>query len=253
MPTDQQNKGKQMADGRLIVFSGAGLSAESGIQTFRDKDGLWDGHKIEQVCDIRTWKDNFDAVHEFYNKRKAEGRAASPNAAHLKIAEWQKTYPDMVIMTQNVDPLLEMAGCTDVVHLHGEIKDMHCTGCGHVWEHGLDDYDPTTGCPKCPCKKGVKPSVVFFHESAPKYAALYGLLETLTEQDVFIVIGTSSQVVPINHFLSSKVCVKFLNILAPAADEAEALLDEMVYDKCFFMPATQAVEEMDVYLKKLLA
>lgn len=237
--------------GRLIVFSGAGLSAESGIQTFRDADGLWDGHKVEQVCDIRTWKDNFVKVHTFYNTRKAESRNAQPNAAHLKVAEWQKTY-ETVVITQNVDPLLEMAGCTDVIHLHGEITSMQCTGCGNVWEHGLDEYDTASGCPTCPCKKGVKPFVVFFGEQAPKYAQLYALLERLTEQDVFVVIGTSSQVVPINHFLSSKPCAKMLNILEPAKDEAEALLDEMVYDKCFFMPATRAVEEIDVYLKRLL-
>lgn len=238
--------------GKLIVFSGAGLSAESGLATFRDsEDGLWNGYKIEEVCHWSTWKKNFDAVHSFYNARKEEGRKATPNAAHLKIAEWQKRY-ETIILTQNVDPLLELAGCTDVVHLHGDIQKMRCTACGHVWVHGLDEYDTGTGCVSCGSKKGVKPHVVFFGEPAPEYTKLHKTLNDLTEDDVFVVIGTSAQVIQINHYLSQKTCAKILINLEPAQDEGDRLLDDEVYDLRIYEPATQGVETLETYLRKLL-
>src|SRR5271155_2928263 len=149
---------------RLIVFSGAGLSAESGLPTFRGASGLWEGISIRTVCHIETWEENFEAVHDFYDARRQAGAKAEPNQAHRTIAEWQKTWPGRVsVLTQNIDRLLERAGCTEVVHLHGDIRILWCVVCGHEWEIGNDPYD-RAGCSSCARKDTVKPGVVFFGE-----------------------------------------------------------------------------------------
>mgnify|MGYP000187338856 CR=1 FL=1 len=115
---------------KILFFSGAGLSADSGLSTFRDANGLWDRYNIDEVCNFITWRQNYELVHEFYNARRLQYKDAKPNKMHEMIADIQKMYPESTtIITQNVDTLLEKAGCKDVMHVHGRIDYIHCVHC----------------------------------------------------------------------------------------------------------------------------
>jgi NAD-dependent deacetylase len=235
---------------KLFVFSGAGLSAESGIQTFRNSpDGLWENHKIEQVCDYLTWKDNYDLVHQFYNARRTQLATVKPNAAHAMIAQWQARYPS-TIMTQNVDDLLERAGCTDVVHLHGFLPEMVCEACGHVWHVGYAAWGDDHCCPNnarsmpCRSRTGVKPNVVFFHQDAPRYRDLFAAIQAIEADDVVIVCGTSEAVIPIGCYLVDRPGFKIWNSLEPSPS--------LTYDASVIAPATEAFVKIDRMLAQLL-
>ncbi len=108
----------------ILFFSGAGLSADSGLSTFRDTNGLWDKYDINKVCNISTWKANYELVHEFYNLRRTEYKDAKPNAMHTMIADMQRKHGSdkVMVITQNIDNLLEEAGCENVLHVHGRIN-----------------------------------------------------------------------------------------------------------------------------------
>lgn len=182
---------------RLIILSGAGLSQESGISTFRDANGLWENHKIEEVCDFYTWEKNIGLVHNFYNARRVQLGTVAPNDAHRKIAEWQARYgKDRVInVTCNVDNLLEQAGCEDVIHLHGELCKMWTNYNGldnEVIDIGCTEYDYAAEVAK---GKNPKPFVVFFGEGAPNYQQFWDLTSDLTADDTVIIVGSSDQVV----------------------------------------------------------
>ena len=165
-------------DPHLVVFTGAGLSAESGLPTFRGGDGLWEGRHIDQVCNQLTWKRNVDAVHRFYNDRRAAAAKAQPNRAHRLLASWQDRYR-CTLITQNVDDLLERAGAGDVMHVHGRLDRMRCEACGTAWEIGASSWGPYTGrCPKCASRRGVRPDVIFFHERAPRYLDMWRVVNS---------------------------------------------------------------------------
>ena len=188
--------------GRLVLFTGAGLSAESGIQTFRGSSGMWNEFRISEVCDYNTWRQNYSKVHGFYNARRVELGTVAPNAAHGMIRRWQDRYETLVV-TQNIDDLLERAGCRDVLHLHGFLTDMHCEDCGWKWTMGYAAWDPKAACrnPNLSCEGWVKPSVVFFHEGAPLYRRLQEILLGLRPDDVVVVMGTSARVLPFHVYL----------------------------------------------------
>ena len=199
---------------KLIVFTGSGISVESGVPTYRADKGLWHDYDVTKVCNIKTWLDNYNLVHEFYNKRRMELGTVKPNPTHEIITEWQKKYHTLIV-TQNVDNLHEQAGTTDVIHLHGELTKLKCMedSCGHVWDIGYTEFDIDSGhCPACG-NKVVKPAVVFFGEQAPKYSDLMFELNGLTSDDVVVVMGTSGQVVPIDYYLLDKPGYKILNNL----------------------------------------
>jgi NAD-dependent deacetylase len=187
----------------LLIFSGAGISADSGVATFRDKDGLWENHRIEDVCTERTWKANFDKVHAFYNARRVELATVEPNPAHHMVRRMQERFNAQVI-TQNVDDLFERAGCENVVHVHGRLTEMRCEACASVWDIGHRAWDETTetcqGTRKasCKCRKGVRPNVVFFGGMAPEYMRLDAALRLAHDtRGTIVVIGTSGKVVDI--------------------------------------------------------
>ncbi len=223
----------------LIVFSGAGLSAESGLATFRGASGLWEGVSIRTVCDIETWEENFEAVHDFYDARREGGTKAEPNLAHRTIAKWQNEWPDRTtILTQNIDRLLERAGCKDVIHLHGDIRILWCVACGHEWELEVDRYD-RKGCPACRKLSTVKPSVVFFGERAPRYNDLYEIVAELRPQDTVVVVGTSGTVLPADRLFAHSEAYSILANLEPAQQ-----MDEKVFSECCYGPATQRLPEL---------
>lgn len=178
-----------------VVLTGAGISAESGIPTFRAEDGLWAGHKIEEVCTPEALKKNRAKVLEFYNERRRNAQAAEPNAAHRALVELEKGY-EVQIITQNVDDLHERAGSQNVLHLHGELNKARssfdtdyivpCLG-----DQQLDDKD----------KHGhpMRPHIVFFGESVPMLDKAAKLVK---KADVVLVIGTSLQVYPANGLVN---------------------------------------------------
>jgi NAD-dependent deacetylase len=178
---------------RLFILSGAGLSAESGISTFRTDGGIWSKDSIEKVCNLDTWLENRPAVFEFYNRRLEEMGSAQPNGAHMRLAQWQHRWgaERVKLLTQNVDDLLEKAGAPEVIHLHGDIHHYLCTACDHRFERTGAGWDEHLSCPQCSDPAAVKPGVVFFNESAPMYSHLGVMRATMTEEDVFLAIGTS--------------------------------------------------------------
>lgn len=197
---------------KIVILTGAGISAESGIQTFRGAGGLWEGHRIEDVASPEGWQRNRQLVLDFYNLRRRQLLTVEPNAAHLALAELEKHF-DVTIITQNVDDLHERAGSTNVMHLHGELLKARST----VDESLIYDWDKDIKIgDKCERGSQLRPHIVWFGEMVPRIedAAL------ITERaDIFIVIGTSLQVYPaasLLHFAPSH-SRKFL--IDPHADE----------------------------------
>lgn len=235
-----------MSSGKIIIFSGAGLSSESGISTFRDRDGLWENHKIDEVCNYRNWLLNFDLVHKFYNTRRAELKSVEPNSAHKIIAQLESQYgSDRVkIITQNVDDLLYRAGCKSVMHVHGELTKIWCIDCGSEFEIGYEEYKQTP-CPKCQSKK-IKPKVVFFYESAPLYRDMYEAFESVDDGDIVVVVGTSGYVISPDLLLNGKG-YKILNNL-----ESSNAIDESRFDLVLLESATVAMPKIKEIIDKKL-
>ncbi|PHS34385.1 MAG: NAD-dependent deacetylase [Sulfurovum sp.] len=184
-----------MKDGKITkkiyILSGAGLSAESGIKTFRDHDGLWENHSVEEVCSVEGWERDRQKVSDFYDARRADLENKEPNAAHIALANLKKTYPNNIVMlTQNVDDLLERAGCPEVIHLHGTLTDLRCESCKTEFEVGYESQEGKQ-CPECH-SDNVRHNVVMFGEDAPKYAFLNVLTRAA---DMLVVLGTSGQVI----------------------------------------------------------
>ncbi|MBX6380027.1 MAG: NAD-dependent deacylase [Thermoflavifilum aggregans] len=173
----------------LVVLTGAGISAESGLKTFRDAGGLWEGYRIDEVATPEAWQRNPQLVLDFYNMRRREVRKAQPNAAHLKLAELEQ-YFDVRIITQNIDDLHERAGSSKVLHLHGEILKMRSSL--HPELIYPIDGDINLG-DSAEDGAQLRPHVVWFGEPVP---AMADALTWMEEADIFAVIGTSLQVYP---------------------------------------------------------
>ncbi|MEO5984737.1 MAG: Sir2 family NAD-dependent protein deacetylase [Ferruginibacter sp.] len=174
---------------KLIVLTGAGISAESGIKTFRDSDGLWMGYNIEDVATPRAFHKDPHRVLEFYNMRRREVSSAKPNAAHIAIADFQSEY-EITIITQNIDDLHERAGSKNVLHLHGEIFKMCSFGDTTTTYHISGDMMPGA---KADDDTFLRPAIVWFEEEVPMMPVAAKLMG---EADVFMLIGTSLQVYP---------------------------------------------------------
>lgn len=230
---------------KVIIFSGAGISAESGIATFRDNDGLWEKHSIEEVCTKGCLESNRLGTFEFYNQRRIELKNANPNYAHDVIAELKNKYPnDIDVITQNVDDLFEKARCKDILHLHGFLTSITCMrkSCNYKKDIGYTDIDYKERCPKC--NKTLRPDVVFFYERAPMYKKLH---ESLKSCEMFVAIGTSGYVMAFNDLLTSKMKIKILNNL-----ESSKAVDEELFTKVIYSPATKAIDEIKKDIEKFL-
>ncbi|MBD3808801.1 MAG: NAD-dependent deacetylase, partial [Epsilonproteobacteria bacterium] len=134
---------------KIYILSGAGLSAESGIRTFRDTNGLWEEYSVEEVCSVGGMIRDRQKVLDFYDDRRADIASKTPNHAHIRLAEIKNKYPQNIVMlTQNVDDMLERAGCKDVIHLHGTLTDLRCEDCGLVFAIGYKSQEGVV-CPRC--------------------------------------------------------------------------------------------------------
>lgn len=175
---------------RLVVLTGAGVSAESGIQTFRDSGGLWEGHDVMEVASPEGWRRNQALVQDFYNQRRKQARECLPNAAHQILAELEE-YFEVAIITQNVDDLHERAGSTQVLHLHGELSKARSSVDPRL-VYDLEHWEIKAG---ELCEKGsqLRPHIVWFGEEVPMMIPAINLAK---KADFFLVIGTSLQVYP---------------------------------------------------------
>lgn len=166
------------------------MSADSGVSTFRDADGLWENHRIEDVCTPEAWAKNPQGVLDFYNARRAQLDQVEPNAGHRAVAELEKHFEHVVIVTQNVDDLHERAGSTHVIHLHGELRKARS-------ERNPDVIVPAPGPThwgdQGPDGAQLRPHIVFFGEAVPEYERA---LEVVRDADLFVVVGTSLAVYP---------------------------------------------------------
>jgi NAD-dependent deacetylase len=181
---------------KLVVFSGAGMSAESGIQTFRDHDGLWENYKIEEVATPEAWARNPELVQDFYNQRRKHILQAQPNHAHQLIAQLQQHYHVNVI-TQNIDDLHERAGNDNVLHLHGNIRYAKSTGPNAEYAkelYPIEGWQLNLTTDLCPAGYPLRPHVVWFGEAVPAYAEAQAIVQ---KADIFIVIGSSLEVYPV--------------------------------------------------------
>jgi NAD-dependent deacetylase len=184
----------------IVVLTGAGISAESGLPTFRGNDGLWMGWRLEEVATPEAFARQPEVVQRFYDLRRRQLLApdVAPNAGHRALAELERRWPGPVrIVTQNIDGLHERAGSRNLIHMHGELLKARCTGCGEIsaWHGDLADAH---GCPGCGGAGVLRPHVVWFGEMPLELDAIY---EALAACDLFLAIGTSGQIYPAAGFL----------------------------------------------------
>jgi NAD-dependent deacetylase len=197
---------------KIVVLSGAGISAESGISTFRDQNGLWENHDIMEVASISGWARNPELVLDFYNKRRAQLFDVMPNNAHLEIANWEKQH-DVVVVTQNVDDLHERAGSTNVIHLHGKLRSARSECNQNLCYEWMEDIligdKAEDGCQ-------LRPDIVWFGEDVPLISRA---IEEVSSADVVVVIGTSLQVYPAAGLIHYALKAKLKYIIDPHCGE----------------------------------
>ncbi|MEM1278280.1 MAG: NAD-dependent deacylase [Pseudomonadota bacterium] len=183
----------------IVILTGAGISAESGLGTFRDADGLWTKYDLEDVATPQGYQRNPDLVLEFYNARRENCSDAAPNAAHYALARLAREFDGKVaLITQNIDDLHERGGSPEVIHMHGELMRALCASCSHQWDWrgSMRLSDP---CPACSAKGAVRPDVVWFGEMPYHMERIIELVGTAT---LFVAIGTSGAVYPAAGFVT---------------------------------------------------
>ncbi len=183
----------------IVILTGAGISAESGLATFRDQGGLWENHRIEEVATPEAFAFDPDLVQNFYNMRRAALGTVAPNAAHKALARLEAEHSGQVlVVTQNVDDLHERAGSKNLLHMHGELAKARCRPCGkvHDWR---EDLHQTTPCPACGAAPALRPHIVWFGEM-PFHMDM--IEAALYEADLFLSIGTSGNVYPAAGFVA---------------------------------------------------
>jgi NAD-dependent deacetylase len=223
-----------MATRSIVVLTGAGISAESGVATFRDKGGIWENNAIEDVATPDAFGRDPARVHAFYNLRRAALASVEPNAAHQALAKLEADHDgDVLLVTQNVDDLHERAGSTKLVHMHGQLTRALCTHCGARCDcrHDLDSQTP---CPSCSRSGGMRPDIVWFGEYPYQMEAIWSTLETC---DLFVSIGTSGNVYPAAQFVqqAARNGAQTLELnLGPSLGAHD-------FDKAVHGPATQIV------------
>lgn len=229
---------------RIVVLTGAGISAESGLKTFRDSDGLWEQHRIEDVATPEGFARDPALVHRFYNARRQQllSDAVQPNAAHRALATLEQAHLGTVlVVTQNVDDLHEGAGSRCVIHLHGELRQIRCCQSGQVWRTE-QDTSVEDQCRCCHPARAVRPHVVWFGETPLE---LDRIAEALGQCDLFFAIGTSGHVYPAAGFVQTA--------RAAGAHTVELNLEpsavQSAFDECRYGPAGELVP---AYVEELL-
>ena len=183
---------------RVFVLTGAGISAESGIRTFRDAGGLWEQYRFEEVASPEGWRAHPDVVWRFYGQRRAQAATCEPNAAHRALADLERRLGDRLFLcTQNVDDLHEKAGSRRLLHMHGELFKSRCESCNRP---AFEDRVAHTTIPRCDCGARIRPHIVWFGEVP---MGMDAIAEALHACDVFVVIGSSGAVYPAAGFVAA--------------------------------------------------
>lgn len=226
--------------GDLIILTGAGVSAESGLGTFRDKGGLWARFDWRKLATPEAFAEDPETVHDFYNARRAALAEARPNPAHEALAALERRWAaegrgDFLLVTQNIDDLHEKAGSQAVLHMHGELSKSRCAGCGHLFAHA-DALSVERVCDGCARPGGLRPHVVWFGEYPLGLERIY---DALSACDLFVAIGTSGTVYPAAGFVEEARRAGAWTVeLSLEPGEVSALFDERVYG-----PASRVVPE----------
>lgn len=227
---------------KVFILSGAGISAESGIRTFRDANGLWEEYDVMDVCSVEGFERNPKLVGDFYDARRRDLQDKVPNAAHEMVARLKRKYRNQIdVLTQNVDDMFERAGCLDVVHLHGTLTDLRCEDCGKVFAIGYDTQEGAI-CPACESDR-IRHNVVMFGESAPMYEKLYRAVD---ECDMFVVIGTSGQVINVAW------CAKWFDVSILNNLDPDPSLDHH-FKTLYIEKATTAAPKIEADIENFLA
>jgi NAD-dependent deacetylase len=183
---------------RIVILTGAGISAESGLGTFRSEGGLWAQHRIEDVATPEGFARDPQRVMDFYNARRAQAAGAEPNAGHAALADLEAGFDgEVLLVTQNVDDLHEKAGSRNVIHMHGTLNGALCAACDHRWPAPLE-MTPGDSCPSCNAA-AARPDVVWFGEMPYEMERIY---DALADCDLFASIGTSGEVYPAAGFVA---------------------------------------------------
>ncbi len=223
---------------RVFVLTGAGISAESGIRTFRDDNGLWERYRFEEVASPQGWEAHPEVVWRFYSQRRVQAKSCRPNAAHLALASLGRALGDrLCLCTQNVDPLHEKAGSERVLHMHGESMKSRCERCSRA---PFEDQAAHDSIPYCSCGARVRPHIVWFGEVPFEMDRIARELDTC---DVFVTVGSSGAVYPAAGFVSavraralrSRALVKTVYVGPEEPDNADA------FDECRLGKASEAV------------
>jgi len=233
---------------RVVVLSGAGLSAQSGISTFRDSNGLWENYDLKIVCDASSMYKNKDITIEFYDKRREDIKDKLPNHAHNVLAKLKKQYPnDIALITQNVDDLFEKVGLndTEVIHLHGYLPQIRCLNeqCSNIKDIGYNKQNTYNNGTCELCGNTMRPNIVFFGEMAPRYEELNTHIQ---DCQMLVVIGTSGNVIGVNT-LANFVDISILNNLEPSEAIYDELFTKVLYDK-----TTNVIDEIALDIKRFL-
>jgi len=225
----------------LFILTGAGVSKESGIQTFREKDGLWENYKIEDVCTVEAFIKDPNLVNNFYNERRSSiiDQKILPNEAHYQLAKLEKKWKgDFILVTQNIDNLHEQAGSKKILHMHGSLDKCFCMNCGAEYKFNFD-LSTEFVCKKCNVKGKVRVDIVWFGEQ-PKY--LDKIYKYLDRTDVFLSIGTSNNVYPaagfIDYLKHQKRKIDFYEF------NIEKTSKSFLFTKSFIGPASKTLKKL---------
>ncbi len=225
----------------LFILTGAGVSKESGIKTFREKDGLWENYKIEDVCTVEAFIKDPNLVNNFYNERRSSiiDQKILPNEAHYQLAKLEKKWKgDFILVTQNIDNLHEQAGSKKILHMHGSLDKCFCMNCGAEYKFNFD-LSTEFVCKKCNVKGKVRVDIVWFGEQ-PKY--LDKIYKYLDRTDVFLSIGTSNNVYPaagfIDYLKHQKRKIDFYEF------NIEKTSKSFLFTKSFIGPASETLKKL---------
>ena len=233
---NKEGAGVHVKAENIVVLTGAGISAESGLKTFRDNDGLWEGHRVEDVATPEAFRRSPATVQRFYNMRRAQlqnGRVAV-NAAHTALAQFEQQHRgQFTLITQNVDDLHRRAGSVKVLPMHGELLTALCQSCAATVDW-LDDIDEESRCPRCGARGGLRPNIVWFGEM-PYFMDV--IEQALLQCDLFVSIGTSGAVYPAAGFqqLAQQSGATTVELNLQPSDTAS------LFDSSDYGPATQTV------------
>ena len=227
-------------DARIVLLTGAGISAESGLRTFRAADGLWENHRVQDVATPAAFQRNPELVYRFYNERRRSLATVEPNAAHLALAQLEREWDgEVLLVTQNVDDLHDRAGSENLLHMHGELLMGRCLACDaeRPWPGDMDHESHCPACGRCP----VRPHIVWFGEMPLAMDRIY---QALDHCDLFVAIGTSGHVYP---------AAGFVEAVGPSARTLELNLEPSLVASAFQEARTgRATDLVPAFVEELL-